>query len=310
MKQPQKASRHRAHFRQFLPLYLMALPGLCYLFFNNYMPMAGLSIAFLDVNYQKGIWNSDWCGLKNFEFLFATKDAWIITRNTIGYNLLFIVLGTVLAVATAVLLNEIGHKFWNRFFQTSILIPYLFSYVIISYLVYGFLSPNTGMFNHVLQLLGQEPVSWYMESKYWPFILTFVEMWKKTGYNAVVYYATLVGIDETLYEAAQLDGAGKYKQIFRITIPMLSPTIIMMMLLNVGRIFHSDFGLFYQIPMQTGVLKNVTSTIDTYVYNGLMTLGDVGMSSAAGFYQSIVGFLLVLTSNWLVKNKKMEGGLF
>ncbi len=310
MKQPQKASRHRAHFRQFLPLYLMALPGLCYLFFNNYMPMAGLSIAFLDVNYQKGIWNSDWCGLKNFEFLFATKDAWIITRNTIGYNLLFIVLGTVLAVATAVLLNEIGHKFWNRFFQTSILIPYLFSYVIISYLVYGFLSPNTGMFNHVLQLLGQEPVSWYMESKYWPFILTFVEMWKKTGYNAVVYYATLVGIDETLYEAAQLDGAGKYKQIFRITIPMLSPTIIMMMLLSVGRIFHSDFGLFYQIPMQTGVLKNVTSTIDTYVYNGLMTLGDVGMSSAAGFYQSIVGFLLVLTSNWLVKHKKLEGSLF
>ena len=309
MKQPQKASRHRAHFRQFLPLYLMALPGLCYLFFNNYMPMAGLSIAFLDVNYQKGIWNSDWCGLKNFEFLFATKDAWIITRNTIGYNL-FIVLGTVLAVATAVLLNEIGHKFWNRFFQTSILIPYLFSYVIISYLVYGFLSPNTGMFNHVLQLLGQEPVSWYMESKYWPFILTFVEMWKKTGYNAVVYYATLVGIDETLYEAAQLDGAGKYKQIFRITIPMLSPTIIMMMLLNVGRIFHSDFGLFYQIPMQTGVLKNVTSTIDTYVYRGLMTLGDVGMSSAAGFYQSIVGFLLVLTSNWLVKHKKLEGSLF
>jgi len=288
----------------------MALPGLCYLFFNNYMPMAGLSIAFLDVNYQKGIWNSDWCGLKNFEFLFATKDAWIITRNTIGYNLLFIVLGTVLAVATAVLLNEIGHKFWNRFFQTSILIPYLFSYVIISYLVYGFLSPNTGMFNHVLQLLGQEPVSWYMESKYWPFILTFVEMWKKTGYNAVVYYATLVGIDETLYEAAQLDGAGKYKQIFRITIPMLSPTIIMMMLLSVGRIFHSDFGLFYQIPMQTGVLKNVTSTIDTYVYNGLMTLGDVGMSSAAGFYQSIVGFLLVLTSNWLVKHKKLEGSLF
>ena len=271
---------------------------------------SGLSIAFLDVNYQKGIWNSDWCGLKNFEFLFATKDAWIITRNTIGYNLLFIVLGTVLAVATAVLLNEIGHKFWNRFFQTSILIPYLFSYVIISYLVYGFLSPNTGMFNHVLQLLGQEPVSWYMESKYWPFILTFVEMWKKTGYNAVVYYATLVGIDETLYEAAQLDGAGKYKQIFRITIPMLSPTIIMMMLLNVGRIFHSDFGLFYQIPMQTGVLKNVTSTIDTYVYNGLMTLGDVGMSSAAGFYQSIVGFLLVLTSNWLVKHKKLEGSLF
>lgn len=295
---------------QWVPLYAMALPGLAYLAINNYLPMAGLVIAFKNINYKKGIWNSDWCGLSNFKYLFATKDAWVITRNTVGYNLVFIVLGTVLAIAVAILLNEIRNRFWNRFFQTSILLPYLFSYVIISYLVYGFLSQSNGMFNHLITSLGGEPIAWYMESKYWPFILTFVQLWKSVGYDSIVYYATLVGIDQTLYEAAELDGAGKWKQIISITIPMISPTIVMMMLLSVGRIFNSDFGLFYQVPMQSGVLSDVTSTIDTYVYNGLMKLGDVGMSSAASFYQSIVGFVLVMFSNWLVKHKKLEGSLF
>lgn len=297
-------------WKQFIPIYLMALPGLLYLLINNYLPMAGLTIAFRDVNYQKGIWNSDWCGLKNFEYLFATRDAWIITRNTICYNLVFIVLQTVAAITLAVLLNEIQNKFWNRFFQTSILIPYLFSYVIISYLAYGFLSQTSGLFNHILTALGKDPEYWYMESKFWPFILTFVEVWKRAGYNAIVYYATLVGIDKTLYEAAQIDGTSKWKQITSITLPMISPTIVMMSLMSVGRIFYSDFGLFYQLPMQSGILTEVTSTIDTYVYNGLMNLGDVGMSAAASFYQSIVGFALVMFSNWLVKHKKMEGSLF
>lgn len=304
------SKKKKTNWRAYLPLYLMALPGLIYLLINNYLPMSGLVIAFKNINYTKGIWKSDWCGLDNFTYLFATKDAWIITRNTIGYNLLFIVLETVASVAIAIILNEIKSKFWNRFFQTSILLPYLFSYVIISYLVYGFLSPTTGMFNHVLSLFGQDPVSWYMESKYWPYILTFVEIWKQAGYSAIVYYATLVGIDASLYEAAELDGAGKLQQIFSITIPLIVPTIVMMTLLSIGRIFRSDFGLFYQIPMQSGVLKNVTSTIDTYVYNGLMKLGDVGMSAAASFYQSIVGFILITLSNWLVKKNKLEGSLF
>ena len=278
--------KKKGKIRQFIPLYLMALPGLLYLLINNYLPMAGLTIAFRNVNYAKGIWKSDWCGLANFKYLFATKDAWVITRNTIGYNLLFIVLQTVMAIAIALFLNEVKSKFWNRFFQTSVLLPYLFSYVIASYLVYAFLSPTTGMFNHILTVMGEDPVSWYMESKFWPFILTFVELWKRSG------------------------GAGKLKQIFSITIPLISPTIVMMSLLSVGRIFHSDFGLFYQIPMQSGIISSVTSTIDTYVYNGLMKLGDVGMSSAASFYQSIVGFILVMFSNWLVKKRNMEGSLF
>ena len=302
--------KKKGKIRQFIPLYLMALPGLLYLLINNYLPMAGLTIAFRNVNYAKGIWKSDWCGLANFKYLFATKDAWVITRNTIGYNLLFIVLQTVMAIAIALFLNEVKSKFWNRFFQTSVLLPYLFSYVIASYLVYAFLSPTTGMFNHILTVMGEDPVSWYMESKFWPFILTFVELWKRSGYTAIVYYATMVGIDSSLYEAAELDGAGKLKQIFSITIPLISPTIVLMSLLSVGRIFHSDFGLFYQIPMQSGIISSVTSTIDTYVYNGLMKLGDVGMSSAASFYQSIVGFILVMFSNWLVKKRNMEGSLF
>lgn len=310
MEKSLEIPKKKVRIRQFIPLYLMALPGLICLLINNYLPMAGLSIAFRDVNYARGIWKSDWCGLENFKYLFATKDAWVITRNTIGYNLLFIVLETIAAVAIAVLLNEVKSKFWNRFFQTSILLPYLFSYVIISYLVYAFLSPTTGMFNHVLSLLGKDPISWYMESKYWPFILTFVELWKRAGYMAIVYYATLVGIDASLYEAAELDGAGKLQQIFSITIPLIKPTIVMMTLLSVGRIFYSDFGLFYQVPMQSGVLSSVTSTIDTYVYNGLMNLGDVGMTAAASFYQSIVGFILVMFSNWLVKKKNLEGSLF
>ena len=169
--------KKKVKIKQFLPLYLMALPGLLYLLINNYLPMAGLSIAFRNVNYTKGIWKSDWCGLANFKYLFATKDAWVITRNTIGYNLLFIVLQTVMAIAIALFLNEVKSKFWNRFFQTSVLLPYLFSYVIASYLVYAFLSPTTGMFNHILTVMGKDPVSWYMESKFWPFILTFVELW-------------------------------------------------------------------------------------------------------------------------------------
>ena len=168
--------KKKGKIRQFIPLYLMALPGLLYLLINNYLPMAGLTIAFRNVNYAKGIWKSDWCGLANFKYLFATKDAWVITRNTIGYNLLFIVLQTVMAIAIALFLNEVKSKFWNRFFQTSVLLPYLFSYVIASYLVYAFLSPTTGMFNHILTVMGKDPVSWYMESKFWPFILTFVEL--------------------------------------------------------------------------------------------------------------------------------------
>lgn len=296
--------------RRYMPLYLMALPGVIYMIINNYMPMAGLVVAFKDYNVRKGIWGSAWNGFKNFEYLFKTKDAFIITRNTICYNLVFIVLGTLLALTLAISLNEVKNKFFSRFFQTTLLLPHLVSMVIVAYLVYAFLSQDTGLVNGLIERLGGEPVSWYTEEKYWPFILVIVHAWKVTGYSTIVYFATIVGIDRGYYEAAELDGASKWQQITRITVPLIAPTIIMMVMLSIGRIFYSDFGLFYQVPMNSGPIQNITSTIDTYVYRGLMQLGDVGMSAAAGLYQSLVGFVLVLLSNWIVRRKSPENSLF
>ena len=285
-----------------IPLYLMFLPGAIYLILNNYLPMSGLIIAFKQVNWRKGILGSDWVGLKNFTYLFKTKDAWNITFNTIAYNLVFIILGTLIAISVAILLNEITSSFFKRAYQTVILLPYLISIVVVSYLVFAMLSSETGFINHsILAPLGIDPISWYTEPKYWPFILVIVHTWKTFGYSCILYYATLVGIDRGYYEAAVIDGAGRWKQIVHITLPCLLPTIITLTLMSIGKIFYSDFGLFYQVPMDSGPLYDVTNTIDTYVYRGLIRLNDVGMSSAAGFYQSVVGFILVLLANWGVK---------
>lgn len=310
MEKTVRRRKRWAKFKRYLPLYLMAFPGVVYMLINNYMPMAGLVVAFKDYNVRKGIWGSDWNGFKNFEYLFKTKDAFIITRNTICYNLVFIVLGTLLALTLAICLNEVKNRFFSRFFQTTLLLPHLVSMVIVAYLVYAFLSQETGLLNSLIRRLGGEPVSWYTEEKYWPFILVIVHIWKATGYSTIVYFASIVGIDRGYYEAAELDGASKWQQITRITIPLIKPVIIMLVMLSIGKIFYSDFGLFYQVPMNSGPIQNVTSTIDTYVYRGLMQLGDVGMSAAAGLYQSLVGFVLVMTSNWVVRRKSPENSLF
>lgn len=289
----------------------MMLPGLIYLLINNYLPLFGLSIAFKDVNYSKGIWNSDWIGLKNFEYLFKTDDAFIITRNTILYNAAFIVLGLIISIGIAILLNEIRNKVAARFYQSVIILPFLISIIIVSYLVYAMFSVNTGMVNKtLLPALGLDPISWYTEPKYWPFILTFVHIWKGAGYSCIVYLAAIIGIDPEYYEAAKLDGASKWMQIRKITLPMITPVIIILTLLGIGRIFYSDFGLFYQVPMNSGALFSTTNVIDTYVFRGLMQLGDIGMSSAAGFYQSLVGFVLVLTSNYIVRKIDKDNALF
>ncbi|MEG2404280.1 MAG: ABC transporter permease subunit [Oscillospiraceae bacterium] len=306
-KKKNKWSKHR----RFIPLYLMMLPGMIYIIINNYIPMAGLQIAFKQYNYRKGISGSDFVGLKNFEFLFKTNDAWIITRNTLCYNALFIILGTTLAIFVAILLNEISRTRMKKFYQTVILIPFLISMVVVSYLVYAFLSTDTGFINNsILIPLGLEPITWYSTPKYWPFILVIVNLWKNFGYTSIIYFATLVGIDRSFYEAAAIDGASRWQQIRRITLPCLTPTIITLVLMNIGRIFYSDFGLFYQVPMNSGLLMDVTNTIDTYVYRGLFTLNNISMAAAAGFYQSIVGFLLVLAANYIVKKVNSENALF
>lgn len=302
--------KKRKHLKRYLSLYVMALPGLIYLFINNFMPLPGLVLAFKKYNAKKGIFGSPFVGLKNFKYLFVTKDAFIITRNTILYNLAFIVINTILAITVAILLAEMTSKM-KKVYQCLILLPYMISMVIVSYLVFGFLSTENGFINNtVLRALGMEPISWYMKKQYWPFILVFVNAWKVIGYNCIIYLATILGIDRSIYESAAIDGASKWAQIKNITIPLLRPTVIMLTLLAVGRIFYSDFGLFYQVPQNQGALFSVTNTIDTYVYRGLLELGDMSMASAAGLYQSVIGFILILSANWAIRKIDPESAMF
>ncbi len=292
------------------PLFLIALPGILYLLVNNYIPMFGVFIAFKDFNYVDGIFFSPWNGLKNFEYLFK-RDAWTIIRNTLLYNLSFIVIGTVAAVFVAILMTELGKSIRVRFLQSSLLLPNLLSWVVIGFIGFAFLNSDTGFINNtVLESLGADPVAWYSSPKFWPAILIFVYLWKMVGYSSIIYMASIAGIDKSVFEAAKIDGATKLQQILKITIPMLKPTVMVLTLMAVGRIFYSDFGLFYQVPMNSGMLYDVTQTIDTYVYHSLMKLNDIGMSAAAGLYQSVVGFVLVVTVNGVVRKLDKENALF
>ncbi len=305
------AKRPKKRLAKTGPLLLIAAPGILYLLINNYLPMFGVFLAFKDFNYFKGIFGSDWCGLDNFRFLFKTRDALIMTRNTLLYNAVFIVVGTVAAIFVAILLYELGQRRVVRFFQSALILPNLFSWVVIGFVVYAFLNADTGFINNtVCRAFNLTPVSWYSTPGPWPGILTMVYLWKYLGVSSVVYIASIAGIDKGVYEAAQLDGASKVQQILKITVPLLRPTVTIMVLMAVGRIFYSDFGLFYQVPQNSGRLFDVTQTIDTYVYRGLMELNDVGMSAAAALYQSAIGFLLVMGANALVRRLDADNALF
>lgn len=305
-----KIKGKKSALRKQWPFYVMILPGLLYLLINNYGPMTGLFIAFKKIDYGKGIWASPWAGLENFTYLFKTSAAFEITRNTILYNLAFIVVGTVMGIAVGIMLSELRSKAKTKFFQTAILLPFLLSWVICAYIGYAFLSKETGLINNVLESFGINGVDWYNDPSKWPLILLFVNIWKGLGYSAIIYMSTIIGIDHSLYESAMVDGATKWKQIWYITLPMLKSTVIMLVIMNVGRMFYSDFGLFYQMPMNSGSLFGVTQTIDTYVYRALMQQNDIAMSSAAGFYQSIVGFVLVLAANAIVRKLSPEDAMF
>ncbi|MDP9698641.1 putative aldouronate transport system permease protein [Paenibacillus intestini] len=297
--------------RKTLPLLLLAAPGLLYFLINNYLPMTGIFIAFKDVNYAKGIFGSDWVGFDNFKFLFQTSDAWIMTRNTLLYNLAFIVLGTMLSILIAILMSELLKSVWSKLFQSGLVLPNLISMVVLSYIVFAFLNADSGFINNsILKPLGIPEINWYSEAEYWPYLLVFIQLWKTAGYGSIVYIAFISGIDKSIYEAAKIDGAGKLKQIRMITLPLLKPTIIILTLMSIGRIFNSDFGLFYQVPMNAGALYSTTQTIDTYVYRALMQVNDIGMSAAAGLYQSVVGFILVMAANAIVKKVNPENALF
>ncbi|WP_130838351.1 ABC transporter permease [Lachnoclostridium sp. Marseille-P6806] len=309
MSAPKK--KVRVKYAKSGPLLLIAAPGIVYLLINNYIPMLGIFLAFKRFSYKKGIFGSAWSGLDNFRFLFQSKDAVLMTRNTLLYNLAFIVLGTIFAIAIAIMLNALGDSIRTKFFQSALLLPNLMSWVVIAYMVYAFLNADSGFVNNtIIRLLGGREIAWYMEKGYWPFILVFVFLWKNAGYQSIIYLASIAGIDKSIYEAASLDGASRWQQIGRITLPLLKPTVIILTLMAVGRIFFSDFGLFYQVPMNSGALYETTQTIDTYVYRGLMELNDVGMSAAAGLFQSVLGFIVVVTANALVRRFDGENVLF
>lgn len=301
----------RSKWKWWLPFYIMMLPGLIYIFINNYLPMAGIVVAFKKVNYRLGIFGSEWNGFNNFKFLFKSGSLGTMLRNTVLYNLVFIVIGTILAIAVAIMLNEIRQKFASRVYQTLILLPYLMSMVVVSYLVFAFLSGETGFINKsILKPLGLEPISFYQEKKYWPFILVFVNIWKGIGFNSIVYFAAVVGISEDMYESARVEGATRLQQIRYITLPSLKPTVITMFILSISKMFYSDFGLFYQVPKNSGILYPVTQTIDTYVYNALMNQNNPGMSAAAGFIQSVFGCILVILANALIRKISKEDAMF
>ncbi len=304
---PEKAAKKRSKRVNYVPLFLMMLPGVAYMIVNNYLPMFGITIAFKNLDYTKGILRSDWVGFKNFEFLFRTNDFAIMMRNTLLYNIVFIFGGLLASLAIAVMMTEIGQWKVAKVIQPIICFPNMVSIIIVAYLVYGFFGGD-GWINNTL--LHGNGISWYSEPKYWPFILTMVHFWKGAGYGSIIYIATMSGIDKGLYEAARLDGASKWQQITKITIPIIRPMIILMTLMAVGRIFNSDFGLFLQVPMDSGALYSVTQTIDTYVYRALMKLNDVSMSSAASVFQAIAGFVLVLASNLMVRKLDPDSSLF
>ena len=306
-----KKGKKKNVLKEYWPLYLMMLPALLYLLINNYIPMAGMVIAFKKLNFAKGIWASPWAGLKNFKFLFASRDAWVITRNTLLYNVAFILVNMVVGIAIAILITEVRNTKLKKIYQSAILLPFLMSMVILSYIVYALLSAENGLVNNsILPLFHMDPIQWYQKPKYWPAVLIIANCWKGVGYGCLIYIASLIGIDPSFYEAARLDGASKWQEITKITLPSLVPTIITLLLLSIGRIFYSDFGLFYQVPMNSGVLFPTTNVIDTYVYRALIEQGNISMSSAAGVYQSLVGFCVVMLSNWIVRKVDKDQALF
>ncbi|MEK3720629.1 ABC transporter permease [Paenibacillus sp. FSL H8-0034] len=288
----------------------LALPAIILLLLFNYLPMGGLVLAFKNYRFDKGIWGSDWVGLKNFEFFFQSQDAWRVTRNTIGLNCLFIVSVTVGAVFLAILLNEITKKKWVKFYQTSLFFPYFLSWPVVAVIVLAFLNTDLGIANQALRLVGIEPMMWYSEAQAWPIILVAVNFWKAVGYNTIIYYAGILALDHSYYEAAVVDGASSWQMKTQITIPLLLPLVTIMTLIQLGHIFHADFGLFYMIPQDTGALYSTTDVIDTYVYRSLRVVGDTGMAAAIGFYQAIVGFALVLIVNSIVRRFNSDNALF
>lgn len=297
------------HFRNNRELFLLSLPGILYKLIFAYIPMIGLIIAFKNYRYDLGMFGSKWVGLDNFRYLFSTDAAWRITRNTVLYNAAYILTTAAAALLLAILLNEVKAK-WSKYYQTALFLPYFLSWVLVGYVAYAFLNHSDGFINRTLQAFGMDPVSWYQNPGPWPVILILVQLWKAIGFNTLIYFAGIIGINGEYYEAARIDGATKRQMAMKITVPLLAPLVIIMLILSIGNMFRGDFGLHYFIPNNSGFLYGSTDVIDTYVYRALREIGNVSMSAATGFYQSVVGFILVLLANGIVRKINPDHSLW
>lgn len=297
-------------------LLFLSLPGGIWFLLFTYLPLFGILVAFKKFRiadnggFFKSLIESEWVGFDNFKFLFASGDAARVFLNTVLYNLVFIILGVVLPVLVALLLNEIRNKGMAKIYQSAMFLPYFLSWVVVSYCLFAFLNPEKGFVNNVLQQYGKEGISWYTEKSWWPFLIILMSQWKGIGYNTVVYLASICGIDKTYYEAAVLDGATKWQQIKFITLPLLKPVITILLIMSIGKIFNADFGLFYQLPKNSGALFDVTNVLDTYIFRALRANGEIGMSSAAALFQSTVGFVLIMAANKIVSKVDSDNALF
>lgn len=307
--------KRKKSFSRNIPYYIMLLPGIVVLIINNYLPMIGVIMPFeryvYNGNFLSSLFTSQFTGFKNFRFLFNTSDALIATRNTIVYNLIFIALDLIVPVALAIAMSEMWNKFAGKVYQNLMFLPYFISWIVVSYIVYAFFCNDTGFVNHnILKAMGLSQLQFYASPSKWPAILIFFHIWKYTGYNLIVYIASIAGISTDYYEAAALDGATKWQQVKYITLPMLKTTMVILTLIAVGRIFNGDFDLFFNVPRDTSALYSVTDILDTYVYRLLLNIGDVSKSAAAGIYQAVVGCVVVCCANFAVKKVDSDSALF
>lgn len=312
-----RASGRFSKAKKTLMLLSMVAPGAIWLLLLRYLPMGGIILAFKnykiypkDPTFLNNLINSKWVGLDNFKFLFTTGDSWVMIRNTLAYNIVFIILGVIIPVAFAVMMSELSKKFVAKTYQTLMFFPYFLSWVVVSYFLNAFIDAQYGLIPMAQRAAGETAVSWYTTPGPWPYIIVFANLWKNVGYSTVLYLAAITGIDQTQYEAAAIDGASKWQQILHVTLPNLRTMIAILFILNVGKIFNADFGLFWNVPMQNGALFSVTQVIDTYIYRVLMNTGNIGQSTAAGLLQNIVGFICIIGANAVVKKIDSDSTLF
>lgn len=293
-----------------IQLWIMCMIPIGVLAIMHYLPMVGIIVAFKNFKYARGIFGSDWCGLDNFKMFFTSDGFLKLLRNTLGMNFLFIIVGTVVAVGIAIMLFEIKSRTATKVFQTTLITPNFISWVLVSYMAFAILNPEYGYINKILKIFGIEPINFYSKPNAWPMILLICNTWKKMGMDSIIYYATMMSIDSALFEAADIDGAKRRDKVKYIILPEMVSILTITTILKIGNIFHADFGLFYQVPRNTGGLYDTTDVIDTYIFRTMRTVGNMGVSSAVSLLQSFVGMVMVILTNTVVKKVSPENALF